>query len=539
MYSNYFYLNRCVKELNETSVGKIIYEAFSQDKNKLLLNVSSQEYPNSHIEISADQNQPYIIYKDSHHKAKKNTLNFFDEILPSKILKFEIAIIDRTIKLTLENAELYFLIRGPRTNVIVADKNKELIFFKKKYSDDEEKISIELSETIFSDQLIRPDFSEFENSSFGEIKKEFPFLQKEIINEAKVRWTEDKSKNEILTSVITEIHSNKIRVAASVAEGNIYFQPETFLLYKEQSENKFFGNYSDAFQYFASKHFKLKREFRERKETRDFLDKRLSRISNKLNNLKNRIESGSKEELYKKYGTLLLTYKSKIDKGMQEIILDDFTGTKLKIPLDEKFSPQENIDNYFDKSRAERINYKTSLELFEESEKEYHLYKNAFEKFEKSETLNDLEVLRKEIGLKKKKKDKIKMDENFNYRRFLIDDKYHLFVGKDGKSNDYLSVKFSKQNDYWFHARGLPGSHVILRTDNPKEGIPKNAIKTAAAVAAFFSKAKTAGLAPVAYTFAKYVSKKKGMEPGKVSVMKEKVLMVKPEIPENCKPVND
>ncbi|MCB9205734.1 MAG: DUF814 domain-containing protein [Ignavibacteriales bacterium] len=102
------------------------------------------------------------------------------------------------------------------------------------------------------------------------------------------------------------------------------------------------------------------------------------------------------------------------------------------------------------------------------------------------------------------------------------------------KSNDYSFVKFAKQNDYWFHARGLPGSHVVIRVDNVKEGIPKDIIKKGASLAAYYSKAKTAGTAPVSYTLAKFVYKKKGMEPGKVFLTKESTLLVKPEIPKNC-----
>ena len=102
-----------------------------------------------------------------------------------------------------------------------------------------------------------------------------------------------------------------------------------------------------------------------------------------------------------------------------------------------------------------------------------------------------------------------------------------------------LSIKFAKQNDYWFHARGLPGSHVVLRVENTKEGVPKNIIKNAASIAGYFSKAKTAKVAPISYTFAKFVYKKKGMEPGKVMISKEKVLLVKPEIPKNCEIAND
>ena len=120
------------------------------------------------------------------------------------------------------------------------------------------------------------------------------------------------------------------------------------------------------------------------------------------------------------------------------------------------------------------------------------------------------------------------------FRQYKIENKYLLFVGRDSKNNDLLTIKFAKQNDYWFHARSVPGSHVVLRIENTKEVVPKNVLKKAASIAAYHSKAKTSGLAPVSYSLKKYVVKKKGMEPGKVALLKEEVLLVKPEIPEGC-----
>ena len=122
----------------------------------------------------------------------------------------------------------------------------------------------------------------------------------------------------------------------------------------------------------------------------------------------------------------------------------------------------------------------------------------------------------------------------FNFRHFLIDNKYHLYVGKDSKNNDLLTLKFAKQNDYWFHARSVSGSHAVLRVDNIKEAIPKSILKKAASIAGFYSKAKTSKVTPVTYTLKKYVVKKKGMEPGKVALLKENVLLVPPEIPIEC-----
>jgi len=123
------------------------------------------------------------------------------------------------------------------------------------------------------------------------------------------------------------------------------------------------------------------------------------------------------------------------------------------------------------------------------------------------------------------------------FRHFMIENKYHIFVGKDGRNNDLLTTKFAKQNDFWFHARSVSGSHVVLRVENTKEVIPKNILMKTASVAAFYSKAKTSKLVPVTYTLKKYVNKNARHEVGQVTVTKENVLLVKPEIPKDCEAV--
>jgi predicted ribosome quality control (RQC) complex YloA/Tae2 family protein len=102
-------------------------------------------------------------------------------------------------------------------------------------------------------------------------------------------------------------------------------------------------------------------------------------------------------------------------------------------------------------------------------------------------------------------------------------------------ANDLLSFKYTKQNDLWFHVRGTSGSHTILKIPEEFDGtIPKEYIKTAAEIAAYYSKAKNAKNIPVAYTEGKNVQKYKGAKSGSGSVVikGEKVVKVNPKIPE-------
>ena len=145
----------------------------------------------------------------------------------------------------------------------------------------------------------------------------------------------------------------------------------------------------------------------------------------------------------------------------------------------------------------------------------------------------------KKLNIKIQQDSETKENLDSKFKQYLIENKYRVFVGKDSKNNDLLTTRFAKQNDYWFHARGSSGSHVVLKVDNLKEPIQKNILKKAAALAAYHSKAKTAGIVPVAYTLKKFVVKKKGDPVGTVHLLREDVLLVKPEIPNGCEYIKD
>ena len=105
-----------------------------------------------------------------------------------------------------------------------------------------------------------------------------------------------------------------------------------------------------------------------------------------------------------------------------------------------------------------------------------------------------------------------------------------VLAGRNDTDNDYLSLRMAAPNDWWFHVRGLPGSHVILRVPSGQEP-DRNILKMAAAIAAYHSKARQGGIVPVSATRARYVTKPRGAKPGTVHIRKEIVLKVRPALP--------
>ena len=118
-----------------------------------------------------------------------------------------------------------------------------------------------------------------------------------------------------------------------------------------------------------------------------------------------------------------------------------------------------------------------------------------------------------------------------DYWAYALDDGFEAWAGKTDADNDLLSLKVARPNELWFHVRGQPGSHVILRhPDGEKPANP--VIKQAAAVAAWHSKARNAGTVPVCYTEAKHVGKPRGAKAGSVTVKREKIVKVRPALPD-------
>ena len=533
MFKNYFYLLRSVNYLNSELSGARILDIYSQEKNNLFLHIPSEENPDRHLIISTNPQSPYLLIKNNLHKAKKNVVEFFTEYLPLNLHDIKIAIDDRFINFNFESDNLYFSIAGNKTNVYLVS-GLNIVDFKKT----KELISEIIKDKTFTNELEQI-FLETKGNEYLDIKnlkKDFPMISSEIKKEIIVRGASEPIKNiyELFHAVSKEILFDQIKVGFSSEEQKVVFIPNSFQSISVDENHKLFSNYNDALQYYLSSFYRQAKIKDLAKELEKYFEKELTSAANKLNKLNSRIESGSNEENYYNHANLLLSNIYKVKKGMQEIIVADNNGNNLSIKLDPKLSPNANIEKLFEKAKGEKQNFNKSVELFNFTKQKYDLLNKYYRIFKESKTIDEIETLHKKLIAKKEKIIKMDSGLKFKYWHYVIEDKYHVYIGRDSKSNDYLSIKFAKQNDYWFHARGLPGSHVVLRVENVKEGIPKDIIKKAASMAGYYSKAKTAGSSSISYTFAKFVHKKKGMEPGKVILQKEKTLLVKPEIPKNC-----
>ncbi len=228
--------------------------------------------------------------------------------------------------------------------------------------------------------------------------------------------------------------------------------------------------------------------------------------------------SGNREEKYRKAGDTIMENLGTIDKGAVMFRAKDDSP---EIRLDPKLSAVQNAQAYYEKAKKARESYRQAV-VREQGLKRL---------------LNEVEAELSEIEAGKDQKqilslaraDKAKESAQTPFREFETNG-YKIYVGKDARNNDQLTFGFAKPNDVFLHARGVSGSHVIIRNGS-RDYPPKPILEFAGKIAAHYSKARTSGIVPVAYTMRKFVKKAKG-KPGAVIVDREEVIFVKPGIPQ-------
>ena len=224
-----------------------------------------------------------------------------------------------------------------------------------------------------------------------------------------------------------------------------------------------------------------------------------------------------KRDKYRIYGELINTYGYQAEPGSTSLTaLNYYTGEEVKIPLDKDLSVSANAQKYFDRYNKLKRTYEALTTLAAETKAEIDYLEsvsNALDIATSEEDLTQLKDELRESGYAKKRSPKDKqariISKPFHY---LTEDGFHLYVGKNNIQNEELTFKFASGNDWWFHAKGIPGSHVIVKSEGKE--LPDRAFEQAAAVAAWYSKAKKDEKVEIDYVEKKQVKKVPGAKPG-------------------------
>ena len=223
-----------------------------------------------------------------------------------------------------------------------------------------------------------------------------------------------------------------------------------------------------------------------------------------------------KKDTYKLYGELLNAYGYNIEEGVKSAkVINYYTNEEISVPLDPDLKPLENAQKYFEKynklKRTADALGKLTLEVKEEID---HL-ESVLNSLDIAICEDDLAAITQELILSGyiKRKSNVKpvkiKSKPFHY---VTKEGFHIYVGKNNLQNEEITFNLASKTDWWFHAKKMPGSHVIVKANG--EEIPDSVFEDAAKLAAYYSKAKGQSRIEVDYVQRKEVKHPNGSKPG-------------------------
>lgn len=285
----------------------------------------------------------------------------------------------------------------------------------------------------------------------------------------------------------------------------------------EDDELKHFDSPSELLLEFYSEKEAVSRAHQKSADLRKIVQTILERDVKKYDLQLKQLKDTEKMDKYKVYGELLHTYGYAANPGDKSITVDNYyTNEKLTIPLDDQLSAMDNASRYFDKyNKLKRTRDALETLTVEVKEEIDHLESilSALEFAAKEEDINEIKEELIESGyIKRKSGKKVKLRFKSKPLHYISSDGFHMYVGKNNYQNDELTFKVANGGDWWFHAKGIPGSHVIVKTEGQE--LPDRTFEEAARLAAHYSKGAESGRVEIDYLKRKDVKKPNGAKPG-------------------------
>ena len=310
----------------------------------------------------------------------------------------------------------------------------------------------------------------------------------------------------------------------------------TALTTYDSSEHKEFETISELLeQYYAQKNT-LTRIRQKSVDLRKIVSNAIERTRKKYDLQMKQLKDTDKRDKYKVYGELITAYGYNVEEGSKQMTaLNYYTNEEVTIPLDATITPIENAKKYFDKYSKLKRTFEALTKFTEDTKEELEHLESISAALDIALQEEDLIQLKEELmeyGYMKRKfiskKDAKKQRTSSKPFHYISSDGFHMYVGKNNFQNDELTFKFAVGNDWWFHAKGMAGSHVIVKTNG--EELPDRTFEEAGKLAAYYSKARELTKAEIDYTEKKNVKKPNGGKPGFVVYYTNYSLIIEPDI---------
>ena len=546
-------------ELNTNLVGGRISKISMPEDNELIFTIKNNA-KTYRLLVSASASLPLVYLTDVNKPAPKVApaflmllrkyigtakINNIFQMGLERILCFELEHLNELGDLS--HKRMYIEIMGKHSNIIFTDENNKIIDSIKRISANMSSLREVLPgrEYFLPEELKKKDLLNTKLEEFIEIlkSKEYPLsksiymnfagisplIAEEIILRASLlSQAPSTSLGELeythlfhtIQNLLEDINNHNF-TPNIIYKGEEAIEFSSINLYsyegKEYKRESFDSVSKMLYNFYSSREaFVLNRQ--KSSDLRRIVNTALERASKKYDLQEKQLQDADKKDIYRVYGDLLNTYGYSLKGGESSFTTENFydNNKEITIPLDKNKSAKENAKKYYDKyAKLSRTTKALSEEILKTKNDMEHLQsiQTALEVSSDDESLSQIRQELVDFGYIKKHSSAKKQKITSHPYHYISSDGYDIYVGKNNYQNEELTFKVATGNDWWFHAKGIPGSHVILKSNNEEE-LPDRAYEEAAALAAFYSKAKDADKVEVDYIQKKNIKKVAGAAPG-------------------------
>lgn len=566
-----------VKELRDTLIGGRIYKIAQPENDELLLTIKTAEGGQKRLLISAGASLP-LIYLTEKNKPSPMTAPGFCMLLRKHLQNGRITDItqpglERIIHLHIEHLNemgdlchkrLIVEIMGKHSNLIFVNEEDSIIDSIKHISGMVSSVREVLPGRIYfiphtqeKQNPLSLDVESFRFTMYGKNMPAYkalyssytgisPMIAQEICYRAgmdgdfSTSYFEEAPDGEEKLRLLYKSFSdmmeqikNGIFSPAIVYENGVpvEYAPLPLSMYEADS-TKNYASISELLEQFYAEKNTVTRIRQKSSDLRRIVQTALERNVKKYDLQLRQMKDTEKKDKYRIYGELLNTYGYDIAPGAKSLeALNYYTNEMITIPLDPLLTASENAKKYFDKYSKLKRTYEALSQLTTQVKEEIDHLESIQAALDIALLEEDLAQIKEELivsGYIHRKGGSKKIKFTSKPFHYISSDGFHIYVGKNNYQNDELTFKFATGNDWWFHAKGIPGSHVVVKSEGAS--LPDSTFEDAARLAAYYSKARSQDKVEIDYTEKKNVKKPSGGKPGFVVYYTNYSMMIDTDI---------